>query len=349
MKFFPSILIISSLAISNVFAQGGLSTIGRIFEFKRSGQPYYLQMSAVEVADVTSDVTDLAAVDVSYQMYPEPALRGVIDVLSAEFAFTNGLPPAGGLAGIEDFFTDGAGSFAASYDGSFNPAAFGAELQFLYPQGTPPVAAFPSLVVYPVGESRNAAKRHVLRASYVVKLKKSFSSSEQVEQFIARQGIEGFTNAYPSEGVLICEAAHSYDALQRIFTVARYAAVEVEESLFIRKLSKRAVPLDAYYAYDPTKLGYQWGLNNTGENQGIAGVDIKLEAALDLVKADGSPINGLSAPLMIVDDGIFYEHPDLLSSGIPILGNNFNGVGLDSSNQNPTDTHDDGWDYFGCS
>ena len=339
MKFFPSILIISSLAISNVFAQGGLSTIGRIFEFKRSGQPYYLQMSAVEVADVASDVTDLAAVDVNYQMYPEPALRGVIDVLSAEFAFTNGLPPAGGLAGIEDFFTDGADSFAAFYDGSFNPDAFGAELQFLFPQGTPPAAAFPSLVFYPVGESRNAAKRHVLRASYVVKLKKSFSSTEQVGQFIARQGIESFTNAYPSEGVLICEAAHSYDALQRIFSVAKDAAVEVVEPLFIRELSKRAVPLDAYYAYDPTKIGYQWGLNNTGENQGVAGVDIKLEAALDLVKADGSPISGLTAPLMIVDDGIFYDHPDLLGSGIPILGNNFNGVGLDSSSQNPTDTH----------
>ncbi|MDB4354145.1 S8 family serine peptidase [Akkermansiaceae bacterium] len=328
MKIFRSFLILSSLAIGGLSAQGGLSTIGRVFEFKRAGQPYYLQLSSTEVANVVADSTNLDVIDLSYQMYPQPTLIGVIEPITAQVQYVNGLPP-GGLEGIEDFFTEGAGAFTAFYNAGLNaPLTPGS---IILDPGVAPSADFPSLVFYPVGASRDETKRHVLRSSYVVKLKPNFAP--QAAQFIARQGIEVFTNLYPDQGILLCEAAHSYEALQRIFSVAQDTAVESVEPLFIREVFERLVPADPFYAYEPTNIGYQWGLNNTGQNQGLAGVDIRLEGALDLTN-DGDDFVPL---VMIVDDGVFFDNPNL-TLGLPTLGRDFNGGGAGES-INPADTH----------
>lgn len=70
-------------------------------------------------------------------------------------------------------------------------------------------------------------------------------------------------------------------------------------------------------------FGNQWGLNNTGQNNGATGVDIKHCAAMTIT--EGSP----NITVAVVDEGVDLTHPDLQANivgGFDATGNNGNGA-----------------------
>ncbi len=79
------------------------------------------------------------------------------------------------------------------------------------------------------------------------------------------------------------------------------------EPVLARQKNKRFTPNDPRYAYTATNRRYQWHLNNTGQNGGLAGIDVNIKTAWDSYKGNGIRIG-------IVDDGIKLNHADLQSN-----------------------------------
>lgn len=66
--------------------------------------------------------------------------------------------------------------------------------------------------------------------------------------------------------------------------------------------------LHAVVTPNDTLYGTQWSLNNTGQNSGTPGADIKAESAWALTTGATSVVVG------VVDTGIDYNHPDLAAN-----------------------------------
>lgn len=95
-----------------------------------------------------------------------------------------------------------------------------------------------------------------------------------------------------------------------------------------KRSTTQATPNDPLY-------GQQWHLKNTGQGQGIAGIDANVEP----VWAAGN--RGANQVIAIVDDGLEVTHPDLMTNVLPLGGDfqtsnhwNFNAV---PPNNNPAD------------
>ncbi|MCP4172988.1 MAG: S8 family serine peptidase [Fuerstiella sp.] len=81
--------------------------------------------------------------------------------------------------------------------------------------------------------------------------------------------------------------------------------------------STRAVPNDPLYTN-------QWHLNNTGQNNGTAGVDANIETAWDTVTGQGVTIG-------IIDDGLEVDHEDLAANVNTAIDFDWNGGDNDPS------------------
>ncbi|MDR0798755.1 MAG: S8 family serine peptidase, partial [Dysgonamonadaceae bacterium] len=74
--------------------------------------------------------------------------------------------------------------------------------------------------------------------------------------------------------------------------------------------------VDTYY-------NWQWGLKNTGQNGGVAGVDIKIESVWSIRQGNSN------IKIAVIDHGVDLTHPDLqanLLSGYDASGNNSGGA-----------------------
>lgn len=84
----------------------------------------------------------------------------------------------------------------------------------------------------------------------------------------------------------------------------KLAGVKSAEPLLAHQQFRRFVPNDPLFSYNAANPGYQWHLQNTGQNGGTAGIDANVVPAWDLWKGAGVKIG-------IVDDGLEVTHPDL--------------------------------------
>lgn len=96
-------------------------------------------------------------------------------------------------------------------------------------------------------------------------------------------------------------------ALEGATNLRKVIGVRSADPMLARQLYPRFTPNDPLYAYDPAKAGYQWHLNNTGENDAVAGIDLNIETAWD-------NYDGFGVRIGIVDDGLEVSHPDLASN-----------------------------------
>jgi subtilisin family serine protease len=94
--------------------------------------------------------------------------------------------------------------------------------------------------------------------------------------------------------------------------------------MLARQQFRRWVPNDPLFVHSPDSEGYQWHLNNTGQNDGRAGIDIKVMDAWNLYRGSGVRIG-------IVDDGLELNHPDLVGNTNANLGYDFNDQDADPS------------------
>jgi subtilisin-like proprotein convertase family protein len=162
------------------------------------------------------------------------------------------------------------------------------------------------LVFYPNGEQRNPNARRILRNHYVVKLANG-ASLEEVQQ---RCGIHSMELVRQDSNLAICEEESAGKVLAQLARVAADPEVISAEPVFSKKRFKRAIPSDPFYdtVDSPREDGaYQWNLNNIGVNGGVAGIDIKLEGALDRATGQGVTVG-------VIDDGLSIDHADLAAN-----------------------------------
>ncbi len=89
------------------------------------------------------------------------------------------------------------------------------------------------------------------------------------------------------------------DVLALVAALSSNSAVEYAEPNHLYQISEAASePADPYF-------DVQWGLHNTGQTGGVAGADIELPAAWEIIT--GSVV----ITVAVIDSGIDYHHPDL--------------------------------------
>jgi subtilisin-like proprotein convertase family protein len=71
-------------------------------------------------------------------------------------------------------------------------------------------------------------------------------------------------------------------------------------------------------AFTPTEplFGDQWYLRNTGQSGGTAGMDVRIDGAWTDYTGDGIRV-------VVIDDGVFHDHPDLTANYDPSVDRNF--------------------------
>ncbi len=109
----------------------------------------------------------------------------------------------------------------------------------------------------------------------------------------------------------------------------RLAGVSAAEPMLARQLQPRFIPNDPLFAYNAANPGYQWHLNNTGQNGAISGIDLNVVPTWDNYKGRGIRIG-------ILDDGLEVSHPDLAVNVDTVNDRDFNDLDND-----PTPTSGD--------
>lgn len=87
----------------------------------------------------------------------------------------------------------------------------------------------------------------------------------------------------------------------------RLAGVKTAEPMLARQLQPRFIPNDPLFAYNAANPGYQWHLNNTGQNGAVSGIDLNVVTTWDRYRGSGIRIG-------ILDDGLEVSHPDLAAN-----------------------------------
>ena len=113
-------------------------------------------------------------------------------------------------------------------------------------------------------------------------------------------------------------------ALRKAGLLALLPGVLKAEPLLARQLITRVIPDDPYFAWQAGEPGYQWHLRNSGQNGGIAGIDLNITQAWNRW-------TGRGVTLGIVDDGLETTHADLVAHVDIMNGYDFNEKDADPS------------------
>lgn len=173
-------------------------------------------------------------------------------------------------------------------------------------------------VVYEEGAPRNEGTRRWLTKRVLVELQRGKGARDL-------EGIPGVRRAEARGRYAVVEFDGREDAgLRGAERLKNLPQVLSAEPMLARRWFPMAVPDDPLFAHNASSPGYQWHLQNTGQNGATAGVDLKVVTAWDNYKGTGVRIG-------IVDDGLELSHPDLTANIDTLNGYDFNGGDTDPS------------------
>ena len=153
-------------------------------------------------------------------------------------------------------------------------------------------------VLYPKGAPQVEGNRRWLTKRVLV----------EAEAGADLQSLPGIVKSEQRGGFTLLTFEGGADAgLRAAGALRKVAGVKSAVPLLARQQFRRFVPNDPLFSYDAGNPGYQWHLQNTGQNGATAGVDANVVTAWDLWKGAGVRIG-------IVDDGLQVAHPDLAAN-----------------------------------
>ncbi|MEM7385804.1 MAG: S8 family serine peptidase, partial [Verrucomicrobiota bacterium] len=116
---------------------------------------------------------------------------------------------------------------------------------------------------------------------------------------------------------------HGYEALSRLEGIRATKGILRADVLLGKRRARRFELNDPLFQHTSDRKGYLWHLRNTGENGGLAGIDINVEKVWDRYRGNGLFVG-------IVDDGIEYDHEDLAPNIDQVNDRNWNDGGASS-------------------
>ncbi|OYW76748.1 MAG: hypothetical protein B7Z37_07515 [Verrucomicrobia bacterium 12-59-8] len=153
-------------------------------------------------------------------------------------------------------------------------------------------------VVYEKGAPQNEGTRRWLTKRVLVELAPGTQAASLSQ-------VAGVTKSAARGKYAVVEFAGNPDAaIAGALTLRKAPGVLAAEPMLAHQLFHRFMPNDPYFAYNAANPGYQWHLNNTGQNGGTVGSDVNVASVWDSYKGTGVRIG-------IVDDGLEVTHPDL--------------------------------------
>jgi subtilisin-like proprotein convertase family protein len=158
---------------------------------------------------------------------------------------------------------------------------------------TAPTGEEPTIVLYEKGAVRNAFTRRIVTKGIVVEVR----PGTDVVALAAAVGAEYGAPAPAAANTHILRAGKAVDCLKITEALRGQTGVVSANPLLARRANKRWVPNDQYFSS-------QWHLRNTGQNGGLARMDVNVINTWNTYKGAGVRIG-------IVDDGLECYHPDL--------------------------------------
>ena len=153
-------------------------------------------------------------------------------------------------------------------------------------------------VIYEKGAPQNDGTRRWLTKRVLVELAPGTKAASLAQ-------VAGVTQTAARGKYAVVEFAGNADAaIVGAVSLLKAPGVLTAEPMLAHQLLHRFVPNDPYFAYNAANPGYQWHLNNTGQNGATAGSDVNVVSVWDSFKGTGIRIG-------IVDDGLEVGHPDL--------------------------------------
>jgi len=166
-------------------------------------------------------------------------------------------------------------------------------------------------VMYEKGAPQNDGTRRWLSNRVLVELAPGTQAASLAQ-------VAGVTQASARGKYAVVEFAGNADAaITGAVSLLQAPGVLTAEPMLAHQLFHRFVPNDPYFAYNAANPGYQWHLQNTGQNGATAGSDVNVVSVWDTLKGTGIRIG-------IVDDGLEVGHPDLAPNVDLANGYDFN-------------------------
>ena len=182
----------------------------------------------------------------------------------------------------------------------------------------------PELVLYPLAGPHDEGSRRIV----TMKVHIETEDLRAVEAAAASLGLTAWQTPAYAPGHAIAEVTGDPAApLRAAAFLAALPNVSAATPLFAHQRAKRTVsqPTDTLFAQ-------QWHLKNTGQQGGVAGIDINVTPVWPV-------LNGTGITIGIVDDGLQITHPDL-AANIAASGNyDWNGHDTDPSPDVTQDFH----------
>jgi subtilisin family serine protease len=159
---------------------------------------------------------------------------------------------------------------------------------------------------------------------------KSYKEGELIVKFRSGVTADASLQTHQAAGVSVTKSFPHVAGLEHVKLPEGVSVTDAVEEYMSDPNVEYAEPNYIRYAFTKTPtdtyFDQQWGLNNTGQNDGIPGADIQAPDAWDITTGSGNII------VAIVDTGIDYTHSDLVGN---IWQNFFEAVGDDNSDGFP--------------
>lgn len=159
----------------------------------------------------------------------------------------------------------------------------------------------PNLIVAPHFITQDAKKLGLSNYFYVkLKLIEDF---DQLKAYASINGVELIgQNEYMPLWFTLSVTPNSPDAMQMANTFYESGLFSHAQPDIIMEKMLLSSPNDEYY-------NLQWGLQNTGQNNGTSGIDISVEQAWSII--DQSNIDLSTVKVAVIDDGVERPHEDM--------------------------------------
>ncbi|WP_413569150.1 S8 family serine peptidase [Bdellovibrio sp. HCB117] len=154
-----------------------------------------------------------------------------------------------------------------------------------------------------IGANAFAAPAESVPGEYIVKLKDSVSAKSSINVLSAQLG-SYVKDTIPGQNIVVIKRPVFEIQSNVVKSLSENPIVDIVEPNYIYRINKTP--------NDPM-LGQLWGLKNSGQQDserraGIAGIDIGAEQAWDITTGSKDII------VAVIDTGVDYNHPDLVSN-----------------------------------